>query len=41
MPLEKACIQVYTGNGKGKKTAALGLVFRPVSMRVSALSGRG
>jgi len=24
----KGCIQVYTGNGKGKTTAALGLAFR-------------
>jgi cob(I)alamin adenosyltransferase len=26
--LSKGCIQVYTGNGKGKTTAALGLAFR-------------
>uniref|UniRef100_A0A831XEC7 corrinoid adenosyltransferase n=1 Tax=Geobacter metallireducens TaxID=28232 RepID=A0A831XEC7_GEOME len=28
MKLEQGCIQVYTGNGKGKTTAALGLAFR-------------
>jgi cob(I)alamin adenosyltransferase len=26
--LQKGCTQVYTGNGKGKTTAALGLAFR-------------
>lgn len=26
--LEKGCVQVYTGNGKGKTTAALGLSLR-------------
>jgi cob(I)alamin adenosyltransferase len=30
MALERGCIQVYTGNGKGKTTAALGLAFRAV-----------
>ena len=30
MMLEQGCIQVYTGNGKGKTTAALGLAFRAV-----------
>lgn len=28
MKLEQGCIQIYTGNGKGKTTAALGLAFR-------------
>ncbi len=28
MALERGCIQVYTGNGKGKTTAALGLSLR-------------
>ena len=27
-PLEKGMVQVYTGDGKGKTTAALGLAFR-------------
>ena len=28
MKLQQGCIQVYTGNGKGKTTAALGLALR-------------
>jgi len=30
MSLEKGCTQVYTGNGKGKTTAALGLAMRAI-----------
>ncbi|HEY3307741.1 MAG TPA: cob(I)yrinic acid a,c-diamide adenosyltransferase [Desulfuromonadaceae bacterium] len=28
MPLERGCVQIYTGNGKGKTTASLGLALR-------------
>jgi len=37
MKLERGCIQVYTGNGKGKTTAALGLAFRALGRGMKVL----
>ncbi|BCS55854.1 cob(I)yrinic acid a,c-diamide adenosyltransferase [Geobacter sp. SVR] len=36
MSLERGCIQVYTGNGKGKTTASLGLAVRAVGRGLRA-----
>jgi cob(I)alamin adenosyltransferase len=35
MKLEQGLIQVYTGNGKGKTTASLGLAFRAVGRELT------
>lgn len=37
MGLEKGCIQVYTGDGKGKTTAALGQALRAMGHGLTAL----
>ena len=39
-PIGKGCIQVYTGNGKGKTTAALGLAFRAMGSGLKTYIGQ-
>jgi cob(I)alamin adenosyltransferase len=39
-PLGKGYVQVYTGNGKGKTTAALGLAFRAVGHGLKTYIGQ-
>jgi len=36
----KGCVQVYTGNGKGKTTAALGLAFRALGCGLKTYIGQ-
>jgi cob(I)alamin adenosyltransferase len=38
--LTKGCVQVYTGNGKGKTTAALGLAFRAMGRGMRTYIGQ-
>jgi cob(I)alamin adenosyltransferase len=38
--LEQGCVQVYTGNGKGKTTAALGLAFRALGQGMTVYMGQ-
>jgi cob(I)alamin adenosyltransferase len=39
-PIGKGFVQVYTGNGKGKTTAALGLAFRAVGSGLKTYIGQ-
>jgi len=39
-PLARGYVQVYTGNGKGKTTAALGLAFRAMGRGLKTYIGQ-
>ncbi len=39
-PLGKGYVQVYTGNGKGKSTAAFGLAFRAMGQKLRTYIGQ-
>ena len=40
MKLKKGCVQIYTGNGKGKSSAALGLALRAVGAGLKVFIGQ-
>ncbi|MCX6984233.1 MAG: cob(I)yrinic acid a,c-diamide adenosyltransferase, partial [Lentisphaerae bacterium] len=40
MKLKKGCVQIYTGNGKGKTSAALGLAVRAAGAGLKVFIGQ-